>query len=89
MPEFDYAAFAEMLGLLGRRVEQPDDTGRVLDAAVTADSPMVIDVRADPNVVALPPHTTLEQSTKLFAALAKGDPDRGAVPKQLARQFTV
>jgi pyruvate dehydrogenase (quinone) len=50
---------------------------------------MVIDVRADPNVISLPPHVTLEQSAKLFAALAKGDPDRDAVLKQLVRQLAL
>ena len=89
MPDFDYAEFAEMLGLIGRRVEKPDDIGPVLDVALAADRPMVIDVRADPNVIALPPHVTLEQSAKLFAALAKGDPDRDAVLKQLVRQLAL
>jgi hypothetical protein len=46
-------------------------------------------VRADPNVIALPPHVSLEQSVKLFAALAKGDPDRAAVLKQLGRQLVL
>ena len=58
-----------------------------LMAALQADRPAVIDVRADPNVVALPPHATWEQTTNLFAALAKGDPDRNAVLRQLARQL--
>jgi pyruvate dehydrogenase (quinone) len=89
VPDFDYAAFAEMLGLIGRRIEGPDDIGPVLDDALAADRPVVIDVRADPNVIALPPHATLEQTTKLFAALAKGDPDRSAVLKQLFRQLAV
>src|SRR6266850_5559303 len=87
VPDFDYAAFAEMLGLVGKRVSAPADVGAVLDAALAADRPVVIDVRADPNVIALPPHATFEQTTKFFAALAKGDPDRDAVLKQLARQL--
>jgi len=89
VPDFDYARFAEMLGFVGRRIEGPDDIGPVLDDALAADRPVVIDVRADPNVIALPPHATLEQTTKLFAALAKGDPDRSAVLKQLFRQLAV
>jgi pyruvate dehydrogenase (quinone) len=89
VPDFDYARFAEMLGLIGRRIEGPGDIGPVLDDALAADRPVVIDVRADPNVIALPPHATLEQTTKLFAALAKGDPDRSAVLKQLFRQLAV
>jgi pyruvate dehydrogenase (quinone) len=89
VPDFDYAEFAEMLGLIGRRIERPDDIAPALDLALAADRPVVIDVRADPNVIALPPHVSLEQSMKLFAALAKGDPDRDAVLKQLVRQFAL
>ena len=89
VPDFDYAEFAKMLGLIGRRIERPDDIAPALDLALAADRPVVIDVRADPNVIALPPHVSLEQSMKLFAALAKGDPDRDAVVKQLVRQLAL
>ncbi len=89
VPDFDYAGYARMLGLAGHRIDGPDDVGPVLDTALVADRPVVIDVRADPNVVALPPHATWEQTTNLFAALAKGDPDRNAVMRQLARQLAL
>jgi pyruvate dehydrogenase (quinone) len=89
VPDLDYAAFAQMLGLAGHRIEAPGDIGRTLEAALAADRPVVIDVRADPNVIALPPHVSFEQSAKLLAALVKGDPDRDAVLKQLARQLVV
>jgi pyruvate dehydrogenase (quinone) len=89
VPDFDYAAFAEKLGFVGQRIERPDDVAPRLDAALAADRPVVIDVRADPNVVALPPHATWEQTTNFFTALAKGDPDRNAVLKQLVRQLAL
>ncbi len=89
VPDFDYAAFAEKLGFMGQRIERPDDVAPCLNAALAADRPVVIDVRADPNVVALPPHATWEQTTNFFTALAKGDPDRDAVLKQLVRQLAL
>ena len=89
VPDFDYAGFAERLGCVGRRIERPDDVAPCLSAALAADRPVVIDVRADPNVVELPPHATWEQTTNFFAALAKGDPDRDAVLKQLVRQLAL
>ena len=64
---------------------QAEVIGKLKAAAVE----VVIDVRADPIVIALPPHATFEQTTKFFAALAKGDPDRDAVLKQLARQLAL
>jgi pyruvate dehydrogenase (quinone) len=89
LPDFDYAQYASMLGLAGYRIGDPADVSRVLDLAFSADRPVVIDVRADPNVIALPPHATWEQTTNFFSALAKGDPDRNAVLKQLARQLAL
>jgi len=37
--------------------------------------------------VALPPHATFEQTKNFFEALAKGDPDRGPVLRQLYKQL--
>ena len=48
---------------------------------------MVIDVKADPNVIALPPHASFEQTKNLFMALARGDSDRSAILDQLIKQF--
>ena len=54
-------------------------SARVWDEALAADRPVVIDVKADPNVIALPPHASFEQTKNLFLALARGDSDRGAI----------
>ena len=47
----------------------------VLEAALAADAPVLIEVIADPNVPPLPPHVSARQAGKYIAALAKGDPD--------------
>ncbi len=87
VPDFDYAAYGRMVGCLGLRIDGPADVVPVLDEALAARQPVVIDVRADPNVVALPPHATLEQTRNFFAAMAKGDVDRRAILGQLFDQF--
>ena len=87
VPPFDYAAFAELAGFTGLRISGPEEVRPALDRAFAAERPVLIDVRADPNVVALPPHTTFEQARQFFAALAKGDPDRIPVLKQLVKQL--
>lgn len=74
---------------VGLRIERPRDVIPVIDRAMRADRPVVIAVRAHPNIAALPPGATFEQARNFFAALAKGDPDRGAGLKQLMRQLTV
>jgi pyruvate dehydrogenase (quinone) len=88
LPDLDYAGYAELLGLKGLRVDSPDKVGPAWDEALASDRPVVIDVKADPNVVALPPHATLEQTKNLFLALARGDSDRDAVLGQLYKQLT-
>jgi hypothetical protein len=74
--------------IAGYRFRQAqEDVIPVCERALAARRPVVIDVQADPNVIALPSHTTLEQSKKFFEALAKGDPDRVAILQQLYRQM--
>jgi pyruvate dehydrogenase (quinone) len=87
LPDIDYAAQAELLGLKGLTVAAPGDVGRIWDEALAADRPVVIDVKADPNVVALPPHTSFEQAKNFFLAMARGDSDRGEILEQLLKQL--
>jgi pyruvate dehydrogenase (quinone) len=89
VPPFDYAGYAELLGFTGLRIARPGDVQPALDQAFAARRPVLVDVHADPDVVALPPHATFEQTKKLFEALAKGDPDRGPVLRQLLKQLTL
>jgi pyruvate dehydrogenase (quinone) len=87
LPDIDYARYAQMLGLSGLTVDKASDVGSVWDQALRADRPVVIDVKADPNVIALPPHATLEQTKNFLLAMARGDEDRNAVLAQLYKQL--
>jgi pyruvate dehydrogenase (quinone) len=73
--DFPYAAYAEMIGLRGYRVEKPEEVGPAWDEALSADRPCVLDVVTDPNVPPLPPHLTYEQAKKYAQAILKGDPE--------------
>jgi pyruvate dehydrogenase (quinone) len=75
VPPFNYAAYAESIGLKGLRVEQPDEVGPAWDAALRADRPCVIDAVTDPNVPPLPPHIKYEQAKGYAEAVLRGDPD--------------
>ncbi|MCT2122377.1 thiamine pyrophosphate-requiring protein [Dietzia cinnamea] len=55
VPEFDMAAYAELLGLRGIRVEEPDQLAPALEEAFSAGRPTVIDAITDPDVPLLPP----------------------------------
>jgi pyruvate dehydrogenase (quinone) len=85
LPRYNYAQYAESLGLCGIRVEKAEDVGPAWDRALTADRPVIFDAVVDPNVTQLPPHITLEQAHNVFSALAKGDPDEGGVIRDTIR----
>jgi pyruvate dehydrogenase (quinone) len=75
-----------MLGLVGIRVDGPDQVGPAWDRALAADRPVVYEAVTDPEVPPLPPHITIEQAKALTSALLKGDPDAGRIMQQSFRQ---
>jgi len=75
----DYAGYAELLGMKGIRVEQPQDVAGAWDAAFAADRPVLLDVHTDPNVPPLPPHVSLKEAKGFLAAMRKGDPAEASV----------
>lgn len=82
LPDFDYAAMANLAGLRGIRVDSPDQLADAWTEAFSAGRPVVVDALADPNVPPLPPHITWEQSVAMLSSLLKGDPDSGEVIRQ-------
>ncbi|ROS73322.1 thiamine pyrophosphate-requiring protein [Cellulomonas sp. PhB143] len=83
--EMDYAGYAELLGLRGIKVDDPDALAAAWDQAFAADRPVVLDVRTDPNVPPLPPHITVSQAKSYLEMLVKGDPAEGSVIRNSAR----
>jgi pyruvate dehydrogenase (quinone) len=75
IPDFNAARYAELVGLRGIKVTEPDDIGAAWDDALTASRPTLIEVVVDPEIAPLPPHITFEQATAMAAAVIKGDPD--------------
>ncbi len=74
LPDFPYARYAELLGLKGVKVDDPDDLATAWDEVLTADRPALLEVVVDPNVPNIPPHISFEQMVKFTKAMAKGDP---------------
>lgn len=79
VPPFSFAGMAESLGLIGYRVEKPEEVGPTWEAAFAADRPVVIDAVVDPDVPTLPPHITTSQMKSYVRAIAEGDPDRWGI----------
>jgi pyruvate dehydrogenase (quinone) len=82
IPDVRYSAFADMIGLRGIYVDDPDQVGKSWDEALAADRPVVLEAVTDPEVPPLPPHATFEQAKHLAQALVKGDPNAKDVVKQ-------
>jgi pyruvate dehydrogenase (quinone) len=55
LPDFPYAAYAELLGLGGIRVDDPAGVPAAWDRALSADRPTVLEAVVDPDVPLLPP----------------------------------
>jgi pyruvate dehydrogenase (quinone) len=86
IPDISYARFADLIGLRGIFVDNPDHVGRAWDEALTGDRPVVLEAYTDPNVPPLPPHITMAQA-RAFAGSIYSDPERGSVLKDTAREM--
>src|SRR3954454_15427645 len=81
LPDFPYARYAELLGLGGIRVDDPEQIADAWDEALGAGKPVLIEAVTDPEVPPLPPHIRFEQAFKLAQALP-GDRARGEIISQ-------
>jgi pyruvate dehydrogenase (quinone) len=87
IPDFPYARFAEMVGLKGVRVDDPDRVGDAWDEVLAADRPAVLEAITDPEVPPLPPHITFEQAKHFADAVRHGDPNSKQMIRQSIRQM--
>jgi len=72
----DFAAFAQACGGTGFTIDDPRTCGAVLDQALAAPGPVIVQALVDPFEPPLPPDITLDQVIKFAEALAKGQPKR-------------
>ncbi|MGZ8239448.1 MAG: thiamine pyrophosphate-dependent enzyme [Methylobacter sp.] len=87
LPDFPYARLAELIGLQGIRVDQPEQLADAWDRALSADRPVVLEVYADPDVPPLPPHITFKQAKAYASAILQGDPDSVDIIKASIKQI--
>jgi pyruvate dehydrogenase (quinone) len=85
IPDFPYARYADQLGLLGIRVDTPEQIGPAWDRALAADRPVVFEAITDPNVPPLPPHITLEQAKHFAMSIWSGDAETLGFLKQTVK----
>ncbi|CAG1012245.1 pyruvate dehydrogenase (quinone) [Burkholderiaceae bacterium] len=87
LPDFAYAAYAQMLGLGGVRVDRPEAVGPAWEQAFAADRPTVLEMVTDPKVPPLPPHVHGKQARAYVGALVKGDREAIGVLKATAKEW--
>ncbi|HEY8100676.1 MAG TPA: thiamine pyrophosphate-requiring protein [Burkholderiaceae bacterium] len=75
LPNFPYAKYAELLGLLGIRVNRPGDVGTAWEQALASEIPTVLEMITDPDVPPIPPHISGKQAKAYASALLHRDPD--------------
>lgn len=87
VPDFPYAAYAELIGLHGLRIDRPEDLGNAWDYALSADRPVVLEAYTDPDVPPLPPHITFKQARAYTSAILHGDSDSAGIIRQSVKQI--
>ena len=85
IPDFPYASYAESLGLMGVRVDKPDQIAEAIDRVFHADRPAVLEAVVDPNVPPLPPHISFEQAVNFASSVLKGDAESLGFIKQTVK----
>ncbi|HEX4740578.1 MAG TPA: thiamine pyrophosphate-requiring protein [Caulobacteraceae bacterium] len=86
IPDFPFAKYADLIGLKGIFVDDPDRIGAAWDEALSADRPVVFEAYTDPNVPPLPPHIALKDAAH-FMTMMKSEPELGSVLKNTAKEL--
>jgi pyruvate dehydrogenase (quinone) len=79
VPDFPFARYADMVGLKGIRVDQPDQIGSAWDEAFAAKCPVVIEAVTDPEVPPMPPHITFDQAMHFSESLLHDSARKGMI----------
>jgi pyruvate dehydrogenase (quinone) len=67
----NFAKLAEAIGIMGVRIEDPDDVSSGIRRALEHPGPALIDVVTDPNAISKPPHIAADQVRGFGVAMMK------------------
>jgi len=85
IPDVRYSKFAELIGLKGIYVDDPKDLGAAWEESLSADRPVVLEVKTDPEIAPLPPHISFKEAKQFMFSMTK-DEDAAHVLADTARQ---
>src|SRR5881398_2226194 len=86
VPQFEFARYAEMLGLTGIRIDQPEQIAPAWEQALSGSRPVILEAITDPEVPTLPPHISFDQAVKFTESMVKGEPHLGHMIKQTFKE---
>ena len=73
IPDFPAARYAELIGLKGVKVDQPEELASGWNEVLGAGRPALLEVVVDPEIAPLPPHISLDQAKQMASAMSKGE----------------
>ena len=77
----DFVEFAHACGGVGFTIEDPKECGEILDRALAAPGPCVVQAVVDPFEAPMPPKIKFEQAVHFAESLAKGEPNKSKIIK--------
>jgi pyruvate dehydrogenase (quinone)/pyruvate oxidase len=81
----DFVAYAKACGGEGIRIEDPRDCGELLERALGAPGPVLIEAVVDPLEAPMPAKIKAEQAIKFAESIARGQRDAAAIIKTIAK----
>jgi len=87
VPRFDFAGYAELLGMRGLRISAADEIDSVLDQAFASDVPVVIEAMTDPDVPLLPPFPHGRQKLATMREGLRAEPRSNAHARELLEAY--
>jgi pyruvate dehydrogenase (quinone) len=79
----DFAAVARACGGIGMTVTEPSACGHILEEALAARGPVLVEAVVDPFEPPMPPKIEASQAAKFAKALARGQPRRMRIAKTI------
>jgi pyruvate dehydrogenase (quinone) len=69
------------------RIDRPENIGPAWEKPFTAERPILVEARTDPNVPPLPPHISFEHAVNYMKVFTKGDDDAWATLRASLRDM--
>jgi len=86
IPDVPFHRYAELIGLRGIFVDNPERLAAAWDEALASERPVLLEVNTDPEVPPLPPHITLKQAKNFALATLAPDPNEESMLMGAAKQ---